>query len=361
VPLQFLEWNRAAYSINLGFMSIKKRQLLYFIFLCFNSFGTFSFSQDLHFSQFFAAPVSINPANIGNFNGDFRICTNLRNQWATFNNAYKSGIVAIDAPMLENSIGDASRLSSGIILYNDASGNGLLNQQSFAFGFSFRKYLDVDLNHSIAVGFQAAYLNVGLNTNKADFEDELTAIGFTAPSQDPVYFNARRRTTFDIGTGMQYTGYFQDNFLFYLGYSFYHLNRYSFSFIDPSFKMPIRQTFQFGGYKSMGSRTYFHFSSQYQRQEKYSELIAGGALEYLLSNDAFPILTSYAGIWFRNFDTVIPYIGFQRNNIKVGITYDIGFISRSSAAFSKLQTGELSVSWQLNKKENLKYLHCPKF
>jgi len=361
VPLQFLEWNRAAYSINLGFMSIKKKQLLYFIFLCFNSFATFSFCQDLHFSQFFAAPVSINPANIGNFNGDFRISTNLRNQWTAFNNAYKSGIVAIDAPILENSIGDASRLSSGIILYNDASGNGLLNQQSFAFGFSFRKYLDVDLNHSIAVGFQGAYLNVGLNTSKADFEDELTEIGFIEPSQDPVFFNAARKSAYDLGAGLQYTGYFQDNFLVYTGYSISHLNRYPFSFIDPTFKMPMRQAFTIGGYKSLGSKLYFHFSSQYQRQEKFTELIAGGAFEHTLSTEAAASLATYVGVWFRNFDTVIPYVGFERNNLKVGVTYDVGFITRSSAAFSKLQTGELSVSWNLIKKDNIRYLHCPKF
>jgi type IX secretion system PorP/SprF family membrane protein len=342
-------------------MNLKKKRYFCFLFFLFIGYGNYSQCQDLHFSQFFAAPVSINPANIGNFNGDFRVSSNLRNQWAAFNNAYNSGIVTVDAPLLERRIGDASRLSGGIILYNDASGNGLLSQQSFALGLSFRKYLDVDLNHSIGIGFQGAYLNVGLNTNKADFEDELTVIGFTVPSQDPVFLNARRAGVFDFGAGLQYTGYFQDNFLVHLGYSLYHLNRFPFSFIDPTFKMPMRKTFHFGGYKSLGNKMYFHFSSQYQQQEKFKEVIAGGAFEHSLSNNLATNLAAYVGVLFRNFDTVNPYVGFERNNIKLGLTYDVGFISRASAVFSKLQTGELSVSWQLNKKTNTKYLHCPKF
>src|SRR5450432_3924194 len=44
-------------------------------------------SQDLHFSQFFEAPLLRNPALAGIFTGDYRIQGVYRDQWNSFTNA----------------------------------------------------------------------------------------------------------------------------------------------------------------------------------------------------------------------------------------------------------------------------------
>ncbi len=49
------------------------------------------FSQDLHFSQFFEAPLLRNPSLAGIFTGDYRIQGVYRDQWNSFTNAYKTG------------------------------------------------------------------------------------------------------------------------------------------------------------------------------------------------------------------------------------------------------------------------------
>lgn len=38
-------------------------------------------SQDAHFSQFYASPLTLNPAIAGTYNGTFRISTIYRDQW----------------------------------------------------------------------------------------------------------------------------------------------------------------------------------------------------------------------------------------------------------------------------------------
>src|SRR5882762_3587436 len=48
-------------------------------------------AQDLHFSQFFEAPLLRNPSLAGLFNGDIRVQMVYRDQWNSFTNAYKSG------------------------------------------------------------------------------------------------------------------------------------------------------------------------------------------------------------------------------------------------------------------------------
>src|ERR1700704_3261164 len=48
-------------------------------------------SQDLHFSQFFEAPLLRNPSLAGIFNGDYRIQGVYRDQWNSFTNGYRTG------------------------------------------------------------------------------------------------------------------------------------------------------------------------------------------------------------------------------------------------------------------------------
>ena len=38
-------------------------------------------AQDPHFSQFYASPLTLNPALTGKFDGTFRLAANYRNQW----------------------------------------------------------------------------------------------------------------------------------------------------------------------------------------------------------------------------------------------------------------------------------------
>jgi len=45
-------------------------------------------AQDPSFSQFFASPLTLNPALTCKFNGDYRAESNYRNQWPDVNKAY---------------------------------------------------------------------------------------------------------------------------------------------------------------------------------------------------------------------------------------------------------------------------------
>jgi hypothetical protein len=48
-------------------------------------------AQDLHFSQYFNAPILVNPANTGfNPDNDYRIGANYRNQWGAVGTPFKT-------------------------------------------------------------------------------------------------------------------------------------------------------------------------------------------------------------------------------------------------------------------------------
>lgn len=318
-------------------------------------------AQDALLSQFYSSPLTINPANAGNFDGKFRFSSNFRAQWADFNNAYSTTTLTAETPILVDRLNSTSRVSLGTVMLNDASGNGLLTKQSMAMGVSLRKYLDEELNHSVAVGMQGAYVRMGFNASKAEFEDELSPTGFDLSTAETLLLNGARRSSFDFNVGLQYTGYFNNVLLLYAGASAYHLNRGSVSFLASGEKNPVRYNLHFGGYKSLGNRAFFHFSGQYQRQFDFQEITFGGALELTLVNKKNLSTSAYLGMWLRNSDFIIPYIGFDWNKFRMGFSYDVGFINRTDVTFASYQTGEISLMWLIKNSENIKSVKCPKF
>src|SRR5690349_12730859 len=50
----------------------------------------FSYAQDIHFSQFFEAPLLRNPALAGIFTGDVRVQALYRDQWNSVTTAYRT-------------------------------------------------------------------------------------------------------------------------------------------------------------------------------------------------------------------------------------------------------------------------------
>ena len=69
---------------------MKQLYLKIFVLVCGLQLAANSFSQDIHFSQFFEAPLYRNPALAGIVNGDYRIQTVYRSQWNSITNAYKT-------------------------------------------------------------------------------------------------------------------------------------------------------------------------------------------------------------------------------------------------------------------------------
>ncbi len=61
-------------------------------------------AQDPNFSQFFASPLTLNPALTGKFDGVYRVAGNYRNQWPTIYNAFTTYTASFDAGILKNRI-----------------------------------------------------------------------------------------------------------------------------------------------------------------------------------------------------------------------------------------------------------------
>lgn len=326
---------------------------------CLSSWGLRA--QDPHFSQFFASPLTLNPALTGMFDGDFRVAGNFRNQWPTINNAFKTGTASVDFSLLKDRIPENDRWSIGLLALNDRSVNRILNNSHYSLSTAYHKGLDENGYHQLTIGFQGTFTSKVLDVTQADFEDELTALGFTGVTSEVFASNRVAINYFDLNTGILYSGTTNGENSFYVGSSVYHVNRPNESFLGGSFILEPRVTIHGGGRLPMGSYRAIHGSVIHQRQGGANETVLGAAMSFTINQDEYSPVDLYVGAWYRTRDAVIPYAGLEFGSFRVGFTYDVT-MSNLRTATERRGGSEISLIWIRRPVEEWRRrLHCPKF
>src|SRR5215471_8523943 len=96
------------------------------------SFSIEALAQDPAFSQFFASPLTLNPAFTGKFNGVFRAAGNYRNQWPTINNSFITSTISVDGGIFRNKLPANDLCGLGLMVMTNKTGNGILNSNYVA-------------------------------------------------------------------------------------------------------------------------------------------------------------------------------------------------------------------------------------
>lgn len=314
-------------------------------------------AQDPHFSQFFSSPLTLNPASTGNFDGKLRAATNFRNQWQSFGNPYSTATLSLDGRIYRNA---NDRLSAGLLLLGDRAADGLLKQYYYGASLSYAKSLDENAEHFIIAGFQGVMSEFRFDASLANFEDELSPGGFTLPSGDRVLTGKPGQNYFDMNAGLLYQGSFSQNNLFYAGASLYHLNTPRFYFSDSGSVVNRRYNLHGGFYYGFSETLTLHGSVQYQHQTSNNEFMLGTAISTLLIDKPTNFVEVFAGLWIRNRDALIPYVGLDWNEIRAGFSYDV-LLPKQRLDAKRYQSIEFSLIWQLPNQKNIPGVKCPRF
>lgn len=335
------------------------RKFLCFFICCLSA--VFVAAQDPNFSQFFASPLTLNPAFTGKFNGDLRLAGNYRNQWPTINNAFTTYTVSADLSILKDRISEIDQFGIGVMAFSDQSGNGILKNNYLALSTAYHKGLDEDGYNQIGAGFQATYVNKRLDITNLKFEDQLTSLGFTGVTSEVFSANQINVSYLDVNAGVLFNGTSNGLNNYYAGVSLYHINRPKESFQGGQFFLPSRVTIQAGGMVPVGQDDALHFSANHSRQANATNTLIGGA--YMMNmNPGQPAPTNlYLGTWVRFGDAIIPYVGLEFGEFHVGATYDVNVSSLKPA--SNMRGGaEISLIYIKQPKDPYrKKLNCPKF
>ena len=128
------------------------------------------YAQDLHFSQYFNAPLLVNPANTGFMpDHDYRLGINYRDQWANIGNAYKTMSAWGDVQLFNSRFENGWVGLGGTLLKDDAGGGTLTATRLFV---STAYHQVINDNGLLSVGVGIGGVNKRVDPSKLTFDNQ---------------------------------------------------------------------------------------------------------------------------------------------------------------------------------------------
>jgi type IX secretion system PorP/SprF family membrane protein len=321
-------------------MSYKVILCLFGLLICMTFQG-----QDYQFTQFYAAPVNLNPAFTGN-TAQSRFVMNYRNQWTAIPGAFVTYNVTYEQfiPQIKSGI--------GILLNHDRAGSGNLGYTSILGLYSYEFQLNHDLYIRPGVSFGRSFRT--LNMNELVFGDQLVRPDGSSSIES---LRPPNSAFFDVGSGLLM---YSHNY--WIGASVGHINKPNESVLGAEAAVPIKFSAH-GGYRHMirkktntGGMHSTLAAFNYKAQENYDQFDIGVYYEYS------PVVF---GLWYRglpgvkkngygviNQDALALLFGYEIKKLKFGYSYDITI---SPLITSSAGSHEVSFIYEFADPRNNKY------
>jgi len=287
-----------------------------------STFVNHTIAQDLHFSQYFNAPLLTNPANTGfEPDADWRAGINYRDQWAgVLNNPYKTMSAWADAQMFNDRFEDGW-MGAGLVLLNDVAGSGNLTSTKVYGSVAYHQMLGY--KSLLSGGFGIVAVNKRIDVTKLTFDDQWNGKFFdiTIPSNEP--FSKTSVWYFDLNAGLNYAFFPTDNAYINTGFSVDHINMPNESFFsntEADTKVPMRFNFFANGSFKVNDQWIINPNAYFSMETKSTEIVAGMNAHYNLSGDG--TMQLIGGLYYRVKDAIIPMVGVTISGISATVSYD---------------------------------------
>jgi len=293
------------------------------VLICIVTMMKYSFAQDLHFSQFFNAPLLTNPANTGFIpEGDYRIGFNIRNQWASVSAfPYKTISAYGDVQVMPNSDNTGWMGLGGQIL-RDVAGTSVLTSTKMYGSVAYHQMLN--LGSLLSLGFNVGWANKRINTSNLTFPSQWNGKFFDAHNtSDAPVLAANNINYLDMQVGLNYAYFTEGTLYLNAGFSAMHVNRPKetfFSVKDNESRVPVRYTAFMNGSFMPNDRWIVNPNIYASFQAKSYEIVGGLNARYNLSGDGDKTLM--AGLYYRYRDAFIPMVGLGVKDFNFTFSYD---------------------------------------
>lgn len=328
---------------------MKKNIKIALLLLTMFTVAAYAKAQDLHFSQYFNAPLLINPANTGfEPDADWKVGINYRNQWSgVLNNPYKTMSAWGDAQLFNNRF-ENGWVGAGFALLKDVAGSGDLNSTKVYGSLAYHQMLGY--NSLLSGGFGIGAVNKRIDITKLTFNDQWNGKFFdvTIPSNEA--FSTTSVWYLDLNAGLNYAVFPSDNAYLNAGISVNHINMPRESFFSNTTadaKVPMRfNAFANGSFK-LNNQWIVNPNAYFSMMSKSTEIVGGLNAHYNLSGDGTTQLIG--GLYYRVKDAIIPMVGVVISGITATVSYDatsssLGTYSQTLGAYeiSLTKTGLFS-------------------
>jgi type IX secretion system PorP/SprF family membrane protein len=343
---------------------MKLRKYLYYTILTLLLAGPAANAQDIHFSQFFETPLLRNPALAGIFTGDFRIQTVFRDQWTSFNNAYRTGSLSGEYKW---PVGKGSDyFTTAMEILYDKAGTAALTTTELLPALNYHKSLSNEKAMYLSVGFMGGLVSKALDLSKVTTNSQYngTAYDPALPNGETILSPNVHYLDGSLGISFNTTFGADNKNTFFTGFAYHHLNRPKNSFYkNPTIELDPKYVFSAGIKTIINEASYFTIQADHSRQGPAQETIGGVLYSYKLGDD--PENSNYTlhlGGFLRWKDAFIPVLKLDMNSLAVALSYDAN-VSELKTASQGRGGFELSISYSgFLDRENAKYrILCPKF
>ena len=317
------------------------------------------YSQDPHFTQFYAAPLYLSPSLAGGTAGT-RAIINFRDQWPSIPGSFITYSLSLDHffPKYNSGV--------GFFVFRDQAGSGSLATTNIALQYAYN--VRVYKKWNIRPGIQFYYSQRSIDFSKLVFNDQMqlgiptSGASTEIPPDAKVGFLDFAFSTVAFSNKQ------------WFGFTLDHINKPNQSLNGGESIVPIKFVF-FGGYKFMvegrpGSFTEesFNLAYNYRAQGKFDQIDIG---VYWMK------MQFIVGLWYRgieglksyhsgyhNNDMMAVLAGYQYKDIKVAYSYDFT-ISRLSG--NTAGSHEISLIYEFNQNQKVRrkrskiIIPCPKF
>jgi type IX secretion system PorP/SprF family membrane protein len=343
---------------------MKRIRIILLLAACGLCFASSVFAQDLHFSQFFNSPLTINPANTGFIpGGDYRLGVNYRNQWSSVMSVpYQTMSAFGDVQVMKNQDNTGWMGLGGVIL-RDVAGSGNLTSTKVYGSVAYHQMINA--GSLVSLGFNVGWANKQINAGNLKFPDQFDGRFFDSHVPTSAVLDVNNVNYFDMQVGMNYAYFPNDRTYFNAGFSAMHVNRPKESFFSSQDgidnRIAVRYTGFLNGSYKISDQLIVNPNAYFSLQAKSYEVVAGLNAHYNLSGDGEKILIG--GLYYRYKDAVIPMVGLGYNDYTFTFTYDVTTSSlnnynngRGAFEFSLIRQGAFD-RYLGNKHESM----CPSF
>lgn len=314
-------------------------------------------AQDIHWSQYDYNPVFQNPANVGQFNGDYRFHANYRDQWRSVTVPFQTFSMSAEYKKFLH-----DRLSIGGFFFHDAAGDGVFTTVEFQPSISYMVPLTADSVHLFRGGLQFGVNHRRFDADAFTFDSQWDGFIINPSLPTNEQFVSENKTNFTIGSGVSYEFTNSKFNRTIVGLGYFNLNRPNQGFLGQDIRRERRFNFFARGEYQIIPNWHIIPSFQLNTQGTYGEFILGMQGRHVLVNNPMDYRTINFGAFIRNDDAFYLLLGMEYRSFWAGISYDINFSKLQPASRSRGGL-EISVRYILEKikKSKKTFRVCPDY
>lgn len=293
-----------------------------------------SYAQDLHLSQFYAAPLFQNPGMAGALN-EIDGYLNYRKQWAAVTTPFETYAASVSTN-LTKSARKKGRWAMGALFFNDKGGDGNLKTTSGSVSTAY--HVRIARYQKLGLGLQGTFVSRSVDYSQFQWGSQYNGSAYDPNLLPGENLSQSAISYFDVNAGLVYTFNNTANLIKVtsnnfrqgtIGLAFHHLNRPRYSFMGNEDRLYVKMVAHANMIFSLKNTPLaLQPGALFYKQGPSEELVMGGLIRYELLPDSkytgfYKGAGLYGGAYVRLKDAVIFSAMLEFSNYTFGVSYDM--------------------------------------